>query len=420
VSAATNNGNRTGGPKLLIISPDPQLLSKLEENLAAIKRPGSAAILRGYPSAEQMKQIVQAEHPAAVILGLSEREIALDLIAHLRATHPQIVVAAAHVASESDLMLAALRAGARDYLGPPFLAQALEQLLLLPDAGTDGLAGRLLCFQPARGGCGCTTVALHVAAAIARQAAARVLFIDFDFHAGTVDLRLNLQPRFTLADAVARAADLGELWGQITCSWGGFEVLAPPSISRGLNSELLRDTGMVFASAKGAYPWVICDLPPSLHSSSMDALGQAETVYLVCTPEVSALQLAGRRARELREVGIPGDILRLVLNRAGSRSPLKTDEVARAVGLPLACSLENDYNRVNQAVLEGGLVPESCKLGQQFAAFARQITGLPAPAVSAGASQLKSILSRLGGSLLSPPSRLPAKRGQQLPEKARA
>jgi pilus assembly protein CpaE len=296
----------------------------------------------------------------------------------LQAGHPGIVVAAAHTVSVSDLILAALRAGARDYLGPPFQAEALERLLLLPGERRQGFApGRLICFMPARGGCGSSTVALHVAAAIARESGTKVLLVDFDFHTGTVDLRLGLQPKFTLADALQRGTGLDELWGQITCPWGGVEVLAPPPFGVSLEAEALRDAPAVFQSAKRAYDWVVCDLPSVVYTSAADVLAQAEEVYVVCTPELASLQLARRRVQQLYDLVTERNSIRLVVNRIGRPSSMSAEEVAKAVGVKVAWAFENDYDGVNAAILEGQLVSGRSKLGRQFAGFARQTIGLP-------------------------------------------
>jgi pilus assembly protein CpaE len=288
--------------------------------------------VRRYPTAQQLDELIASRKPTSVIVGLSGPDAALELIAHLQAQHSQVFVATAHTTDLSDLILAGIRAGAKEYVGPPFSGTALERVLRpqKPRESVGRRGGRLICFMPARGGCGGSTVAVHMATALARESKERVLFVDFDFHAGTVDLCLGLRTEFTLADAVRRRSDLDELWAQLTHRWNDCSVLAAPPSGHSIEAEILRETPSVFESARRAYDWVVCDLPAAVYTSSVRVLEQAEVVYLVSTPELNSLKLARRKARELFDLGIPEEAIRLIANRVGEASPLSDSSRTRS------------------------------------------------------------------------------------------
>ncbi len=361
--------------RLLLVSPDEVVIGALQQALRQSQHLGNLGILRQYPTPEQLDGILRQEHVSSVVIGLSDETGGLTLIEHLRKAWPDLKLVAAHTCLAPHLIVAAHHAGAHDFIAPPIDLGTIEaQLFSSPRGGSAASAGRFLCCLPARGGCGASTVALHLAAALAKASGQRVLLMDLDFHTGSIGFRLKLDPKFTLLDALAHPADLEELWDRITCRRGSLHILTgPPRAS--FPPELLQNLPTVLQAARKSYAWVVCDLPVAIFASCLDAMAVAEIVYLVCTRELQAMQLAVRRVRELRDLDVPREILRLIVNRDGCKAPLQSSELEQLLGIQAACTLPNDYEEINRAILEGRLITEQSALGRRFAAFARQLLG---------------------------------------------
>ena len=275
-----------------------------------------------------------------------------------------------------------MRAGASEFLVPPFDLSHLQHLLRshrnTVAASPSKSLGKLLCVLPAQGGNGASTIVVHLTQLISKAIDNKVLLVDFDFHSGTIAFRLRLKPEFSFADAVARIDDIDELWARLTCNRDSVDVLAAPPPGIVMPSQAFRHVSTIFTSAMRAYPFVLVDLPTALHSSCRDILGLADSVYLIATPEVVALHLARRRVNELRDLGLSPKNIHLVLNRTGSKKTLNVDDVAEVVGVPVFDTLSNDYSSVSDAALKGGLVPADSTLGRELASLARHMTGLQA------------------------------------------
>jgi Flp pilus assembly CpaE family ATPase len=153
------------------------------------------------------------------------------------------------------------------------------------------------------------------------------------------------------------------------------DVLAAPPPGAAIHGNDFRRISVLLSAAKAAYPLVVADLPPALHASSRGVLELAEQVYVVCTPEITSVHLARRRANELMRIGVEQQRLRLVLNRAGSHAWIGAGEVSQAVRLPVSALVANDYAALNRAVLEGGVVPYRSALGRQFEELGRRVLG---------------------------------------------
>ncbi len=367
--------------EVLIVSPDTGLREALQEGLAQVRVRGKALLLRRYPSAAQLAELIRAKRITAVIISLAGLEEALELIAELRSGYPEIWLVAAHTSNSSELILAAIRAGASEYIGPPFDLEHIEQALQrASQSRSDGAPkGRLVAFLPAHGGCGASTTALNVAAAVSRESRKRTLLIDFDSHTGTTDFRLRLKPDYTVADALQRSGPLDELWDRLACRWNGIEILPPPPEPL-FEVQHYSRISPVLISARRVYDWVIADLPPAIYSSCIDLLRQAQTIYIVCTPEIVPLHLARRKAQALRNLGFPAEAIRVVVNRVDAKVGADPREVEQIVNATVACPLRNDYATVSAASLKGSLVPPESALGSQYLGLARQIVGVSAAA----------------------------------------
>ncbi len=367
---------------VIIVSPDERLSRDLLEALRAAQVEPDPTILSDYPSRGELRNLISTREDsiAAVIVDVGDPDRSLELIREVRESFPMAVPIAADMTSRADSILGAMRAGAAEYLSPPFSPDQLRQIFRdhAKKESAKRPKGRVVCFMPAQGGNGASTVALHVADAVSREIDKKVLLIDFDFHSGTVAFRLRLKPEFTFADAVSRTEIIDELWPSIVCSWNGLDVLAPPSSSNEVPADRLNKLGDVFESASHLYPCVVIDLPNALFTSCQEVLKLADVVYLVSTSEVMSLHLARRRINQLMQLNIPTERIKLVVNRVGSKRGLETSDISKVVGVPVEWTISNDYAIVNEAYLKGGLVPQNSTVGKELSDFACHIMGIQA------------------------------------------
>jgi len=365
--------------RVIIVSPDASLPTSLGDALPKGGIDAAVTLLTRYPSPEELRSIVSSEVDpiAAFIVDLSGRDSAIRLIQRLNASYSDSLVVGAEQASSSESILAAMRAGAAEFLVPPFDVSHLREIIESKSGLSAGAKmGRLLCVLPAKAGSGASTLSIHLAGAISGLTQEQTLLIDFDFHCGAIPFRLQLKPEFSLVDAVARVQDLDEIWDQVTASWNKTDVLAAPPSGEILSVNDLGNVPQIITSAVRSYPYVLMDLPPAPYASCQHILDLFDTVYVISTPELVSLHLARRRVRELISLGLSEDKIRLILGRAGSALSVSHEDVAQVVGLPIYWTLPNDYRVISEASMKGGLVPGGSRFGLQVAGLAAEITGM--------------------------------------------
>ncbi len=233
--------------------------------------------------------------------------------------------------------------------------------------------GRLITLLPAQGGSGASTTALHVAEAIARDPAEKVLLIDYDFHSGTTAFRLGLQPQGALDDLLKRVpVDAGGLKRAVT-AWGNLHVLVPAAERGAAPLQFSRLDDVVRVAMEG-YSTVVVDHPDALYSASRAVLSRSSFVGIVCTPDISALYLVRRKRRAIAALlGREPNRLGLIVNRATSWGSLERADVERVAEAPILTALPNDYAAVRRASWQGGLIEQDSALAVEMLKLAERI-----------------------------------------------
>ena len=329
---------------------------------------------------------IERIRPDVILLEVTRLSGKLEeVVKRIRATAGEPAVFALHTIAQSDSILAALRAGACEYLYPPVaepLKAALDRLAESREKSREKLlrGGKTIGFLSSKGGCGATTVACHVAADLARQDAGKILLADLDLQTGLIGFLLKTKSLYSIADAVNNLQRLDHSYWQGLVSNGipNLEIIAAPSApaAKKLSAAHLKQ---VLAFARTQYDWCVLDLGRNLTPDTMGMLDMIDETYLVTTQEVPALHHAKQIIQLLLEAGYSRGQLRLVLNRTSKRSDVTVAELESMLGVPVYVTLADDFDRLHEAFSEGRLIDSSSALGQDCARLAGRIAGVPEP-----------------------------------------
>lgn len=293
---------------------------------------------------------------------------------------------ALHDSADPEKILAAMRAGACEFVYPPLettLGQAIERVAaeLRGQRSGSGATGKTLGFFSAKGGCGATTVACHVAVELQRQTPQKILLADLDLESGMVRFFMKTKSEYSVLDAAHNLDRLDQSFWRALISNGmpRLEVIAAPAA--GPTVELPDEQAFpgVVRFARSLYDWVVVDLGRSLTVRSLSVLEEIDEGFLVTTLEVPALYQAKRLITTLLESGYGSDRLRVVLNRMPRRPEVTLEEIQTMLGLPVYATLPNDYPALYEAYAGGELLEPGSGLGAHFARLAAKIANLPEP-----------------------------------------
>jgi pilus assembly protein CpaE len=297
------------------------------------------------------------------------------------ATAPMII--ALNQTADPEVILGAIRAGANEFLYPPLqegLHRALERLSgeRAKSHSTTRQRGRTLGFVSAKGGCGATTIACHVAVEIQRLTGQDVLLADLDLESGMVGFVMKAKTAYSIMDAVRNVnrLDLSYWKALVSNGQGHLEVILAPAVA---SLEQLPDPEhlkQVLSFARSAYDWVVTDLGRSLSALSLGLMEEIDDLYLVATQDVPSLHHCKQVVQVLMDAGYNRQRLHLLMNRAPKRSDLGPSEIQRLLGVSVYESLPNDYPVLYEAYAEGNMLPASSELGKAMSALAGKIAGV--------------------------------------------
>jgi pilus assembly protein CpaE len=298
------------------------------------------------------------EAPGLVIVVLpSDSERALAAMSFIEAFgkaegRSEATVVAVGPASDPKLVLRALRGGIDDYVDEAELEAELKAALgrWRAERVSKGRSGRLIALLAPSGGSGSSTLAVNVAAALAKEHD-RCALIDLKLHAGDLAPLLDLRPTYSLADLCLSVARMDRSLFERTLvpHSSGIHLLAPPRTLADLTHITPEGVEQALIQALSAFPYVVVDLDHSFHEEQTIALRQADVVLLVLRLDFTSLRNCRRTLEHLEQIGVEREKVRLVVNRYGQPKEIAASKAEEALGLKVTHYIPDDPKTVNRA-----------------------------------------------------------------------
>jgi pilus assembly protein CpaE len=334
--------------------------------------------------------------PDLVVVDIrSDASSGMAAIERLRASSASLAIFAIAAASEPDLILQAMRAGANEFFpwgaaeGSPQARTveesfhgAVRRTATRREAANAGAKPPCVthAFLGAKGGAGTTTVAVNCGVELARLTKRPTVVVDLKSCLGEVALFLGVRPRFTVLDAIENLHRLDKdfLKELVAKHKSGLDILAgseqfdrPNAQDAGALEELLR----VLAKT---YDYVIIDAGNVINSCVAAALYTADTIFLVTNPDVPSIRNAQRLVDRVRQLGAGSERVKVLLNRVSDNTLIAPKQIETALGYGIYHTFSSDYRTVSTALNSG--VPlaltNNSEIASQFDNFTRQLVGM--------------------------------------------
>jgi pilus assembly protein CpaE len=347
--------------------------SRLREGMRPhLEHPGAA--VASFGNLERMLLQVQPQVVAVALAPQPER--GLEALRQLRRLFSGHILAVGQVV-DPKLILKALQEGADHFLDEGDIDSGLPAILGRWQDRKEALGplAPLMAVLASCGGCGASTLAVNLAAAVARDFGTCGL-IDLKPGRGDLASLLDLRPSFSLADLCQNAVRLDRAMFEksVIEHASGVHLLGSAQSFKATRAIHAQAVDQILALARRTYPQVVVDLEDCFHEEQVLALRQAKDIVLVCRLDFTALRNARRILDHLRELDIPHAVVRCVVNRRGQPGELPVNEAEDALGNKLTYFLPDDAKTINQANNLG--IPAvirypSAKVSQQMVKLAR-------------------------------------------------
>ena len=189
----------------------------------------------------------------------------------------------------------------------------------LANAGAAARGEKLLAVASGKGGVGKTWFSITLAQALS-QRGQRTLLFDADLGLANVDIQLGLMPERDLAGVIAGRLRLAQ--ATVRLQSGPFDVIAGRSGAgnlASLPSHRVQSLGDELVALSDAYDRTIMDMGAGLDRTVRSLASRAPTLFIVTTPEPTALTDAYAFIKVAAQNQPDADI-RVVVNQVDSKA----------------------------------------------------------------------------------------------------
>jgi pilus assembly protein CpaE len=354
------------GLAIALIGPNDESRNDMAKALVASGCKDIHAFSSYPPSLDDTPLLLMETHNLVIIELDTDAEYAVRLVACMVAAGtPTATVMVYSEKTVPDLLLRCMRAGAREFLVPPFGSQSLTDALTRAasrqaaeiatidqaeaEAEAKAATGRLLTFMGAKGGTGVTTLACNFAVALSQDPKQRTLLIDLDLPLGDVALNLGISPEYSTINALqsVERLDSSLLESFVTRHGSGLFVLSAPG-RLSLYQSARADVNTLLTVAQQTYENIVVDIGTRLDLMETVLFQKAHAVYLVTQAGIPELRNSNRLISQFfGDTGSPK--LEVIINRYEERAfGVSESEITRALTRPAQWKVPNDYNTVRQ------------------------------------------------------------------------
>lgn len=327
------------------------------------------------------EDIKLAENPL-VILDISEDFAGLDEIAgKLKLVTSKIIITSINYSTNT--IIKALRLGAKEFLPKPVLREDLVRVLsMLASISPENEVSqsKIITVYSNKGGIGKTTIAVNLAAELAKVTKDKVALVDLNLQLGDISTFLNLNPPFDVNYVIRRLIDKEE-----NILIKGFEkykdlslyVLSDPSYIEQSESITTQQITTLFSALKKVFPYIVVDMSSNIDPISLKILDSSDWIMFTTIINIPAIRNAQRCLNLFRSRKYPSNKVKIVINRYMENDEIKIEDIENTLGESVYWKIPNNYFTIMEAINKGVSISEvnaESNIGNSFRDFAAKVS----------------------------------------------
>ena len=347
---------------ILVLEDDPDLQAPLPAMLE--RQHGFRVTATTTPFGEAGNTAKRLQPDVAIVADVAGDPIAV--VEELDEAVPGLPIVVSLRPERQDLAQACIIAGARAYVlrsdDPQELALIIRQVQgrelrrrkqMAAAAGQH--QGRIITVHGSKGGVGTSTICANMAVATRQATGKRVALVDGNLLGADQGVLLNLLSDNSIGDLVPHIKSLdGELLEAAMLSHAsGLKVLLAPDQLERAEAVTGEELQRVLSVMRGLYDYIFVDTSPFLDQTTLVALDAADSIVLICPPELAALKNAARFLRLTQEFGYPAEKVKLVVNRAKGPGAVSLSDIEENLRIKVSLRLPSDGPSVMYALNHG-------------------------------------------------------------------
>lgn len=302
-------------------------------------------------SIERVRQLLDLTGAQVVFVGLTERNLRQQaaFIEDLVTFKTMLMVIAVADQADHDLLLNAIRAGAREFITTGTrhnevmrLVNRLQQRAPVAHRSEDR-RGRVISLISARPGSDSPMLALHLALSIQTDIAdANVLLLDLGTPASDTLTYLGVSPAYSFLDAVhsLRRLDSTLIESAFAKHESGLKLLALPEEHAGMGELTSADIYVLLGVLQQYFSHIIINLGGVPYSDFLHLLvSHSDTTLALLEQSVPSCKQNMQLIRKLSQAQLDMNSVKLVVDRYLPTLPPDAENLARSLNISLLTTL---------------------------------------------------------------------------------
>jgi len=266
---------------------------------------------------------------------------------------------------EPQVLIEALRAGAREFFSQPINVEEVRSALLkfkgggtqAPSGGERKRKGKIIQVIGSKGGVGVTTIAVNLAAALAEMDKSRkVALMDMNLIFGEVPIFLDIKSSFDWGEVVKNISrvDSTLLQSVLFKHTSGVFVLTSPTGLDGMNQATPEILEKLLAAMQETFDFIVIDGGQSIDELSLKILEMANQLLLVASLSLPCLTNVKRLLWGFQKLGYPWEEkTKIIINRHQKDSLISLREAEQSLNHKIFWQVPNDFQNTMAAINQG-------------------------------------------------------------------
>ncbi len=300
--------------------------------------------------------------PNLVVIDISNKtELALDIINKISINHKtcKIIVTSSNYSTE--LIIKAMRAGAREFLPKPLIKEDLvgafeklkEQIAgLIPENNRC----RVITVFSNKGGIGKTALSTNLALEIANITKEKVALIDLNLQLGDITTFLDINPAFDISYVIQNLSRIDETFLLSTLEKykdTSLYVLADPPYLEQAEDITAEQISTLFSVLRQTFSYIVVDTGASFDGKTITALDNSDLILLVTIVNLPAIRNCQRCLDLFERLGYEKEKIKIVLNRYMENDEIKVEDVEDVLEQKVYWKIPNNYFTIMSAINKG-------------------------------------------------------------------
>lgn len=331
------------------------------------------------------EKISSIEDKSVLVVDLSQNtQEKTDLIKQVSAQCPNCSVIALSDSVSVELIVEAMRSGAKEFLPVPVIKteylSALKKVISQSELPKSKNNCKIISVFSNKGGLGKTSLATNLALELSKITKENIALIDLNFQTGDITTFLDLKPSFNISYMLENIDKINETFLLSTLERykrTSLYVLADPPYFKQADDIKPQQITKLFNTLKDTFSYIIVDAEASFDGKNIASLDNSDMILLMTVANLPALRNTQRCLELFDKLGYDKEKTKIVINRFMENDEIKEEDVEKVLSREIYWKIPNNYFAIMTAINKGIPVSEinsSTNVAQSYKQLALYIS----------------------------------------------